>query len=207
MIDLYTFNTPNGRKVSIMLEELGVPYTAHRIDITEDDQFKPDFLAISPNNKIPAIIDSEGPNGAPHSVFETGAILLYLAEKFGKFLPSDAVKRSQVIQWLMWQMGGAGPMFGQAGHFVKFKPGVAPYAEERYTAESKRLLGVLDKQLADNAFVAGEEYTIADIATYPWVKVFEFYGIPEILDGFDNVKRWLAEIAERPAVERGWVVV
>jgi len=207
MIDLYTFNTPNGRKVSILLEELGVPYTAHRVDITEDDQFKPEFLAISPNNKIPAIVDSDGPNGEAHSVFETGAILLYLAEKFGKFLPADPVRRSVAIQWLMWQMGGAGPMFGQMGHFVKFKPGEAPYAEERYTKESKRLLGVLDTQLADNRFVAGDEYTIADMAIYPWVKVFDFYGVPEIVEPFANVQRWVAEIDARPAVERGWQVV
>ncbi len=206
MIELHTFNTPNGRKVSICLEEMGLAYRAHRVDITQDDQFKPDFLAISPNNKIPAIVDPDGPSGAPHSVFETGAILIYLAEKTGRFLPKDPVGRAVTLQWLMWQMGGAGPMFGQCGHFVKFAPEDVHYAKKRYTEESKRLLGVLDRRLATASHVAGAEYTIADMATLPWVAVFEFYGIPEILDPFENVKAWMARLRARPAVEKGWAV-
>lgn len=207
MIDLYTFNTPNGRKVSIMLEELGAAYTAHRVDITKDEQFEPGFLKISPNNKIPAIVDADGPDGQPLALFETGAILIYLAEKHGRFLPTDPARRYVAIQWLMWQMGGAGPMFGQAGHFVKFAPEDVPYAKTRYVTEARRLLGVLDKQLGETGgFVVGE-YSIVDMALYPWVTVFDFYGIPEIVAPFAHVRRWMADIEGRPAVERGWQVV
>ncbi|MGD9844763.1 MAG: glutathione S-transferase family protein [Variibacter sp.] len=199
MIDLYTWTTPNGRKVSIALEELGLPYTAHAIDISKDEQFAPDFLKISPNNRIPAIVDRDN----NFSLMESGAILLYLAEKAGKLLPTDLQKRYRVIEWLMWQMGGVGPMLGQVHHFVKYNPGKAPYAEERYLKEAKRLYGVLDKQLATREFVAGD-YSVADIAIWPWISRFEWQTMD--LNQFPNVKRWYTAIASRPAVQKGYQV-
>ena len=200
-IALYTWKTPNGRKVSIMLEELGLPYEVHPINIGQGEQHAPDFLAISPNNKIPAIVDPEGPAGAPIALFETGAILIYLAEKTGRLLPQDARGRSVTLQWLMWQMGGFGPMLGQAHHFMRFNPGKAPYAEERYGNETRRLYNVLDRRLGEAAFLAGETYTIADVATFPWAARHEWHRVA--LEDFPNVKRWYDELAARPAVEIG----
>ena len=199
MIDLYTWTTPNGRKASIVLEELGLPYTAHAVDISKDEQFKPEFLKISPNNRIPAIVDRD--NG--YHLMESGAILIYLADKTGKLLPKDPDKRYRVIEWLMWQMGGPGPMLGQVHHFVKYNKGKAPYAEERYLKEAHRLYGVLDRQLAGGEFVA-DEYSIADIAIWPWISRFEWQTID--LGQYANVKRWYLEIAKRPAVQRGYDV-
>lgn len=207
MIDLYTFNTPNGRKVSIMLEELGVAYTPHRVSIMDGDQFKPDFLKISPNNKIPAIIDRDV-EGEPVSVFETGAILAYLAEKYGKFLPTAPAEKANVMQWLMWQMGGLGPMLGQFGYFHKFAQEDVPAAKERYHNEAVRLLGVMEKQLAKTgAYIAGKDYTIADIAIYPWVKTLDFYGYSELIADLPNIKAYLDKVSQRPAIEKGWEVV
>lgn len=197
MIDFYTWSTPNGRKVSIMLEEIGVPYETHAIDITKDEQFAPEFLAISPNNRIPAIVDRD--NGL--SLFESGAILQYLAQKTGKFWPAEGEAHWRTTEWLMWQMGGLGPMLGQVHHFVKFNPGKAPYAEERYAKEARRLYGVLDKRLAEVPFVAGD-YSIADMSIWPWISRFEWQEID--LSQFPNVSRWYVEIANRPAVQRGY---
>ena len=197
MIDLYTWTTPNGRKASIALEEMGLPYKAHAIDISKDEQFAPAFLKISPNNRIPAIVDND--NGL--SLFESGAILIYLADKTGKLLPKDGEKRHRVIEWLMWQMGGVGPMLGQVHHFVKYNKGKAPYAEERYSKEAQRLYGVLDRRLEGREFLA-DEYSIADIATWPWISRFEWQEVD--LDKFPNVKRWYTTIAGRPAVQRGY---
>jgi len=199
MIDLYTWSTPNGRKVSIMLEECGLEYRAHAVNITKDEQFKPDFLKISPNNRIPAIIDRD--NG--RSLFESGAILLYLAEKTGKFWPQDADRRWQTVEWLMWQMGGIGPMIGQVHHFVRNNKGKAPYAEERYVKETHRLYGVLDKRLAEHEYVAGV-YSIADMAIWPWISRFEWHTVD--LNQYANVARWYKAIAARPAVARGYDV-
>ncbi len=199
MIELYTWSTPNGRKVSILLEELGLPYSAHSINITKDEQFAPAFLKISPNNRIPAIVDTE----TDITLMESGAIMLYLAEKTGKFLPSDPAQRWQTIEWLMWQMGGLGPMAGQTHHFVKFNPGKSDYAEQRYANETHRLYGVLNKQLAQAEFIAGD-YTIADIACWPWVSRYEWQGIN--LDEFPHVMRWYKTIAQRPAVVKGYQV-
>lgn len=199
MIDLYTWSTPNGRKISIMLEECGLPYTVHPVDINKDEQFKPEFLEISPNNRIPAIVDRD--NGL--ALFESGAILLYLAEKTGKFLPKDTTGRWHAVQWLMWQMGGAGPMLGQAHHFLQFNPGKAPYAEERYAKEAKRLYGVLDRRLKEAPFVAGD-YSVADMAIWPWISRWEWQRID--MNEFPQVKRWYLEIAARPAVQRGYHV-
>ncbi len=203
MIDLYTWATPNGRKVSIMLEEVGLPYRVHPVDITKGQQFAPEFLAISPNNKIPAIADQEGPGGKPFTLFESGAILIYLAEKSGRLLPSAPAVRYQVLQWLMWQMGGFGPMLGQAHHFRKFAPEPVPYAIDRYTKETARLYGVLDKQLAQGDYVAGD-YSIADIAIYPWTQRADWQGID--LESFPNVVRWRERMAARPAVAKGMAV-
>jgi len=203
-IDLYTWTTPNGRKVSILLEELGVPYKTHAIDISKNDQFTPEFVAINPNSKIPAIVDNDGPDGKPFSVFESGAILIYLAEKYGKFLPKDARGRSVTLQWLMFQMGGFGPMLGQAHHFMKFAPVKVEYGIERYGKEAKRLYGVLDKHLASNTYLAGDEYTIADMATYPWAARHEYHQVD--LAAFPNVKRWYDAIGARPAVKKGMAV-
>ncbi len=203
MIDLYTWGTPNGRKASIALEELALAYKVHAIDIGKGDQFKPDYLAINPNGKIPAIVDPDGPDGKPMAVFESGAILIYLAEKTGELLPKDARGRSVAIQWLMFQMGGVGPMFGQAHHFRRFAPEKIPYAVDRYTNETKRLYGVLDRRLKDVAFLAGD-YSIADIATYPWVSRHEWQGVT--LAEFPSVKRWFDALSARPAVARGMAV-
>jgi len=203
MIDLYTWGTPNGRKVSILLEELGVPYRTHAIDITKGDQFSPDFVAINPNSKIPAIIDQDGPGGSPLTVFESGAILIYLAEKTGRFLPTEPRGRAAVLEWLMFQMGGIGPMFGQTHHFRRFAPEQVPYAIERYTKETRRLYGVLDARLAAAEYVAGE-YSIADMAIYPWTMRWEWQGID--LAELANVSRWMAALAERPAVAKGMAV-
>ena len=199
MIDLYTWTTPNGRKVSIALEEFGLPYTVHPINIGKDEQFAPDFLKISPNNRIPAIIDRD--NGM--SLFESGAILIYLGDKTGKLLPKEGEKRYRVIEWLMWQMGGIGPMIGQAHHFLRQNPGKAPYAEERYHKEALRLYGVLDRRLEGRDFMAGD-YSIADIATWPWIARFEWHKVD--LNQFPNVKRWYVSIAKRPAVQKGYQV-
>lgn len=199
MIDLYTWTTPNGRKVSILLEELGIPYRAHAIDIGKDQQFDPDFLRISPNNKIPAIIDSE--NGL--TLMESGAILIYLADCHGRFLAPGGEARHHTIEWLMWQMAGFGPMIGQTHHFLRVAKDRAPYAEQRFTGEVARLYGVLERRLEGREYVAGE-YSIADIAIWPWVARFEWHAID--LRDYPNVKRWYQEIAKRPAVVRGYDV-
>jgi len=199
MIDLYTWTTPNGRKVSILLEELGLPYSAHAIDISKGEQFQPSFLEISPNNRIPAIVDNE----TGISLMESGAIMIYLADKTGKLLPKEGEGRYRVLEWLMWQMGGLGPMLGQVHHFVKYNPGKALYAEERYSKEAARLYGVLDKRLGERSFVA-DEYSIADISIWPWVSRFEWQQVN--LGSYPNVKRWYEEIAGRPAVQRGYQV-
>ena len=201
MIDLYTWTTPNGRKVSIMLEECGLPYKVHPVDISKGEQFKPGFLALSPNNRIPAIVDPEGPGGKPLPLFESGAILIYLAEKTGRFYPQK--NKYIVLQWLMFQMGGVGPMFGQAHHFMRAKKDEIPYGSERYGAEAKRLYGVLERRLQEAAFLA-EAYSIADIATYPWVARHEWHRVE--LAGFPAVKRWYDAIGARPAVVRGMAV-
>ena len=203
MIDLYTWPTPNGHKIHIMLEECGLPYKVIPIDIGAGDQFQPEFLKISPNNKMPAMVDPDGPDGRPIALFESGAILIYLAEKTGKFLPSDPRRRYAALQWLMFQMGNAGPMMGQTHHFVKYNPGRSEYAEQRYLAENRRLYGVLDKQLTEHQFLA-DTYSIADIATWPWISRFEWQTID--LNQFPNVKRWYTAIAVRPAVQKGYQV-
>jgi GST-like protein len=204
VIDLYTWSTPNGRKVSIMLEEVGLPYEVHPIHIGEGDQFKPEFLAISPNNKIPGIVDRD--NG--YRMFESGAILIYLADKTGRLLPGmdDHLGRMDVMQWLMFQMGGVGPFFGQTHHFNRFAKEKIAYAIERYVTETKRLYGVMDKRLGEVAHLAGEDYSIADVATWPWVSRFDWHGLDDGLNDFPNVKRWYNEIAARPAVQRGYDV-
>ena len=199
MIQLYTWDTPNGKKVSIMLEEIGVPYEVHPVNLKQNDQMKPEYLAINPNNKIPAIVDTDGPGGKPFTLFESGAILMYLAEKSGKLWPQDMRQRYQVIQWLMFQMGGVGPIFGQANFFFRLQEKV-PYAMERFRKEALRLYNVLDKELGQREFLAGE-YSIADIATYPWVWRHEVHQVK--LEEFPNVKRWFDAIAARPAVQRG----
>ena len=200
MIELYTFTTPNGRKPAIMLEEVGLPYSVYPIHIGRDEQFAPDFLKISPNNKIPAIVDPDGPGAEPISVFESGAILIYLAEKTGRLFPSDPRGRTRTMEWLMFQMASIGPMLGQAGHFIRFAPEKVPYGIKRYTDETLRLLGVMDRRLAEAAYLAGE-YSIADIATYPWILATEPMEID--LAPFANVQRWLDEIGARPAVIKG----
>jgi len=197
MIDLYTWGTPNGRKVSIALEELGLDYTVHAVDIINDEQFAAEFLKISPNNKIPAIVDHD----TGQSLMESGAILLYLADKTGKLLSTEPTVRWQTIEWLMWQMGGLGPKAGQTHHFVKFNPEKSEYAATRYQSETKRLYGVLNTQLAEREFIAGD-YSIADIAAWPWISRFEWQGID--LHDFPHVKRWYIDIAKRPTVERGY---
>jgi GST-like protein len=199
LIDFYTWTTPNGYKISIMLEEVGLPYTAHAIDIGKDDQFDPEFLKISPNNKILAIVD----HGTGTTMMESGAILLYLAEKTGQLMPTAKEARWQVIEWLMWQMGGIGPFLGQVHHFVRFNKGKSAYAEERYLNEAHRLYGVLDRRLADHEYLA-RDYSIADIATWPWISRFEWQTID--MNAYPNVKRWYTAIAGRPAVERGYGV-
>ena len=198
MIDLYTWSTPNGRKISIMLEECALDYEVHPINITENEQFAPDFLKISPNNKIPAIVNRDDDK----AMMESGAILLYLAELTGRFMPEQ--QRWETIEWLMWQMGGAGPMLGQTHHFVHFNPEKSAYAKERYRNEAKRLYTVLDKRLSRHAYMSGDDYSIADIATWPWISRHEWQAMD--LNEFENIKRWYLAIAERPAVQRGFVV-
>jgi len=197
VIDLYTWTTPNGRKVSIALEELGLPYTTHAIDISKDEQFQPDFLKIAPNNRIPAIVDRDN----NMALMESGAILIYLADKTGKLLAKSGEARYRAIEWTMWQMGGVGPMLGQVHHFVKYNKGKAPYAEERYLKEANRLYGVLDRRLAQREFLA-DDYSIADIATWPWISRFEWQTID--LAQYPNVKRWYLAMANRPAVQKGY---
>jgi GST-like protein len=201
MIDVYSWATPNGHKVHIMLEECGLPYRAHPVNIGTGEQFEPEFLAISPNNKIPAITDPDGPDGEPISLFESGAILLYLAGKTGKFLPDSVRGRYEVLQWLMFQMGGVGPMLGQAHHFRLYAPEKLPYAIDRYTNEAKRLYGVMDKRLAKSKYIAGPAYTIADIAIFPWLRSWKNQGIDWA--DYPHLKGWFDEIAARPAVQRG----
>ena len=202
MIDLYTWQTPNGRKVSIMLEEIGLDYTVFPINISKDEQFQPHFLEISPNNRIPAIVDKDNNN---FSLFESGAILMYLAEKTGKLInKSNRDEYYRTIEWLMWQMGGVGPMFGQVHHFVKYNKGKSEYAEERYSKEARRLYGVMDKRLNKNQYISGKEYSIADISIWPWTARFDWQEID--LNDFPNVARWYKEMIDRPAVQKGWLV-
>lgn len=199
MIDLYTFSTPNGRKPAIMLEEVGLPYTVHTINITKGEQFTPEYVAINPNSKIPAILDQD----TGIKVFESGAILIYLAEKTGKLLPTDTAARIQVIEWLMFQMASVGPMFGQLSHFRRSAPEQIPYAIDRYEKETLRLFGVLDQQLGKQEFIVGD-YSIADIATYPWVAAYDYLGVT--LDNHPHLKRWVETMEQRSAVERGMAV-
>ena len=205
MIEVYSWPTPNGHKVHVMLEECGLPYRAIPVNIGAGEQFAPSFLAISPNNKIPALTDPDGPDGAPISVFESGAILLYLAGKTGRFLPEGTRQRYEVLQWLMFQMGGLGPMLGQAHHFRIYAPENVPYAIERYTNEAKRLYSVLDRRLAKSRYVGGPAYSIADIAVFPWLRSWKNQGID--WNDHPHVKGWFDEIAARPAVVRGVAVL
>jgi GST-like protein len=200
MIDIFSWPTPNGHKVHIMLEECDLPYNVHAVDIGAGDQFKPEFLKLSPNNKIPAIVDDEGPDGRPISMFESGAILIYLAAKTGRFLPADVRARYTALQWLMFQMGGFGPMLGQAHHFRLYAPEKIEYAINRYTNEAKRMYGVMDKRLAEVPYFAGD-YSIADIALFPWARSHASQGVD--LADYPNVKRWFDAIDARPAVRRG----
>ena len=209
MIELYYWPTPNGWKVSIALEEMGLPYRVQYIDISKGEQYAADFLAVSPNNKIPAIIDPDGPGGAPISIFESGAILIYLARKTGTFHGSSERERIAVEEWLMWQMGGLGPMAGQAHHFLKYAPAMdppqdLPYAKDRYRAEVARLYGVMDRRLGEVPYLAGDFYSIADMASYGWASLWE--GQQQVLDDKPHLARWLAEIGARPAVQRGMAV-
>jgi GST-like protein len=205
MIDIYSWATPNGHKVHIMLEEcgqrLGKDWHAHAVDIGAGDQFQPDFLKLSPNNKIPAMLDSHGPNGKPFSLFESGAILVYLASKFGKFMPKSDISKFETLQWLMFQMGGVGPMLGQAHHFRIYAPEKIDYAYDRYTNEAKRIYGVLDKQVQSRKYIAGNQYSIADIATFPWIRSWKNQGID--WSDYPALKDWFDRISERPAVKRG----
>jgi len=205
MIEVYSWPTPNGHKVHIMLEECGLPYRVHAVDIGAGDQFKPGFLAISPNNKVPAITDPDGPEGAPISLFESGAILLYLAGKTGRFLPPGTAAKYEVLQWLMFQMGGVGPMLGQAHHFRIYAPEKIPYAVDRYTNEARRLYGVMDKRLAKSKYLGGPAYSIADIAVYPWLRSWKNQGID--WNEFPHLRGWFDEIGARPAVQRGCEVL
>lgn len=210
-LQLYSLPTPNGVKASIALEETGLPYEAHRVDFDSKDQLSPEFLSLNPNNKIPAILDPDGPGGQPLALFESGAILLYIAEKTGQLLPRDPARRWQAVQWLMFQMGGVGPMFGQVGFFHKFagKDYEDKRPRDRYVAESRRLLGVLDRRLADSAWLAGDEYGVADIATFPWVRnLVGFYGAGDLVefDAFRHVRRALDAFLDRPAVQRGLTI-
>lgn len=206
MIDLYFWSTPNGYKVSILLEELGLPYNVIPVHIGKGEQFRPEFLRISPNNKIPALVDPEGPGGAPIALFESGAIMMYLAEKQGwAFLPQDLRARYEVVQWLMFQMGGVGPMLGQAHHFRKYAPEKIGYAIDRYTKEARRLYTVIDRRLAEAEYLAGDRYSIADMATYPWLRAHKWQG--QDLADFPNLQRWYAVVRARPAVQRGLAVL
>ena len=203
MIDLHTWTTPNGRKVSIMLEETGLAYRVKPVNIGKSEQFAPDFLAISPNNRIPAIVDHDGPDGKAYALFESGAILLYLARKTGQLLPQDTAQQFRVIQWLMFQMAGVGPMFGQAHHFLRAAPEPVPYAIERYRTETRRLYKVLNQQLEGGEFIAGA-YSVADVATYPWIARHEWHQVK--LADFPAVQRWFDQVGQRPAVQRGMAV-
>jgi GSH-dependent disulfide-bond oxidoreductase len=203
MIDLYTWTTPNGRKVSIMLEELGLPYRTHAINIGKGDQFKPEYVKLNPNSKIPSIMDPDGPDGEPVAMMESGAILIYLAGKTGKLLPESIRGRYEALQWLMFQMGGVGPIFGQVHHFLRTAKQAVPYAIERYVKETRRLYGVLDAHLKDHEFLA-DEYSIADIATYPWAARHEWHKTR--LEDFPYLKRWFDVISVRPAVQKGMKV-
>ncbi len=203
MIDLYYWPTPNGHKVTMFLEEAGLDYTLKPVNIGKGDQFKPDFLTIAPNNRMPAIVDhAPAGGGAPVSLFESGAILLYLAEKTGRFIARDVAGRAEVLQWLFWQMGGLGPMLGQNHHFTQYAPEKVPYAIDRYVKETNRLYGVLDRRLADRPFVAGADYSIADMASYPWIVPYEKQG--QRLEDFPNLQRWFQAIAERPATKAAY---
>jgi GSH-dependent disulfide-bond oxidoreductase len=201
MIDVYSWATPNGHKVHIMLEECGLPYRVTAVNIGAGDQFKAQFLAVSPNNKIPAIVDPHGPDGKPISLFESGAILVYLAAKTGRFMPRSDRAKYEVLEWLMFQMGGVGPMLGQAHHFRMYAPEKIEYAINRYSNEAKRLYGVIDKRLAKSEWLGGAEYSIADIATFPWLRSWQNQGI--VLDEYPHLKAWFERIAARPAVQRG----
>lgn len=201
MIDLYSWATPNGHKIHIMLEECALPYHVHPINIGEGDQFKPEFLRISPNNKIPAIVDSDGPDGHPLSLFESGAILLYLASKTERFMPTGVRERYDVLQWLMFQVGGLGPMLGQAHHFRIYAPEKIDYAVQRYTQEAKRLYGVLERQLQQHSHIAADEYTIADMAVFPWLRSWQNQGIDWA--NYPRLHAWFERIGQRPAVQRG----
>ena len=203
MIDLYTWGTPNGRKVSIMLEECALPYTLHKVNISKDDQFAPDYLKINPNGKIPSIVDSDGPGGKSIAMMESGAILIYLADKTQKFLPVEGAGRYKALEWLMFQMGGVGPTFGQTHHFMRAAKEPVPYAIARYTKEKDRLYGVLNTRLGEAEYLAGE-YSIADIATYPWVSRFEWHNTK--LADFPNVERWFKAVGARPGVQKGMAV-
>jgi GST-like protein len=200
-IEVFSWPTPNGHKVHVMLEECGLPYKAIPVNIGAGEQFRPEFLAISPNNKIPALVDPEGPDGKPIALFESGAILVYLAGKTGRFLPGTDRERYEVLQWLMFQMGGVGPMLGQAHHFRMYAPEKLPYAIDRYSNEAKRLYNVIDKRLAQSPWLGGKEYSIADIATFPWLRSWKNQGI--VLEDYPNLQRWFDTIAARPAVQRG----
>ncbi len=208
MISLHTWVTPNGRKVSILLEELGIAYDVHPVNLSKSEQFSPAFLAISPNNKIPAIVDHDA-EGGPLSVFESGAILTYLAEKHGRFLPASGAERYKTLEWLHWQMGGLGPMLGQLGFFEKFSKEKSPMASARFIAESDRLLTVMDKRLATSTYLAGEEYSIADIAAYPWVITATTFLSDVLADRMSTkpaLRRWMTAVGQRPAVQRGMAV-
>ncbi|ESQ90042.1 glutathione S-transferase [Asticcacaulis sp. AC460] len=208
MIHLYTWGTPNGRKLTIMLEELGVPYDIHPVNIGKDEQFDPAYLKISPNNKIPAIVDDEA-EGGPLSLFESGAIMIYLADKYGKFLPASGPARYTAIQWLMWQMGGLGPMFGQLGWWVVSDKEQTPKGVERYAKESERLLSVLDKRLSEAAYVGGDDYTIADMAIWPWISQYRTRvkdHIEPLVQKYPNVLAWLDRVGARPAVQKGFAL-
>jgi len=201
MYNIYNWPTSNGRKINIMVEEIGVEYKIHPIPIGKDAQFTPEFTALNPNQKIPAIVDQDGPGGKPYTLFESGAILMYMGEKHGQLFPQDMAKRYEVVQWLMFQMGGVGPIFGQTHHFRRAAPEKVPYGIERYTKETRRLWGVMDGRLADNEWLAAGEFTIADIAVFPWTMRYEWQGIS--LDEFPNVKRWYEAIDARSGVQRG----
>ncbi len=201
MIDVYSWPTPNGHKVHIMLEECGLPWRAIPVNIGAGEQFRPEFLEISPNNKIPAMVDPQGPDGRPISLFESGAILVYLASKTGRFLPRGDREKFEVLQWLMFQMGGVGPMLGQAHHFRIYAPEKLQYAIDRYTNEARRLYGVIDKRLAQSEWLGGAEYSIADIATFPWLRSWQNQGV--VIEEYPHLKRWFDTIADRPAVQRG----
>jgi GSH-dependent disulfide-bond oxidoreductase len=204
MIDVYFWPTPNGYKVTVMLEELGLKYNIVLVNIGRGDQFTPEFLKVSPNNRMPAIIDSEGPGGKPFAIFESGAILMYLAEKYGKLMPSETRGKYEVIEWLMFQMASVGPMLGQAHHFRLYAPEKLPYAIDRYTNEARRIYNVIDKRLSEAAYLAGE-YSIADIAVYPWLVPHNMQG--QNLDDTPNLKRWYEEVHNRPAMQRGFAVM